>query len=236
MDSQQSTGQMAFMVEPGQVEIRDYPLPATLEPGTVLLKVLQSNICGSDVHIYCGHHPLLKSGGMGHEMIGEIVAVGAGIETDSAGQPVGVGDRIVPVYTSICGRCENCNRGVVNHCDHAFDIFGKTGQPPHFQGATFGTHYIITRDQHFFRVPDVVRTPHAASANCALSQVLFGLDRAAVSLGQVVLIQGAGGLGLYSAAVARSRGARTVVLDRVDSRLELAKEFGADLTINVDNT
>lgn len=227
-------GRLAYMTEPGKVEIREYPLPESLEPGAVLLKVLQTNICGSDVHIFCGHHPLLKKGGLGHEMVGEVVAIGAGRTTDSAGRSIAVGDRIVPVYTSICHACENCDRGVVNHCDHAFDLFGHNDQAPYFKGATFCTHYIIDPGQHFYRVPDGVPTTAAASANCALAQVLHGLDKAQVSLGQVVVIQGAGGLGLYSAAVAKKHGARVVVMDRVPSRLDMARDFGADLTLNVD--
>jgi len=227
-------GKIAYMTKPGQIQIRDYEIPTELEPGAVLLEVLQTNVCGSDIHIFEGRHPILKSGGMGHEMVGKLVTLGDGVEMDSAGTPIRIGDRIVPVYTAICHQCENCDRGVLNHCDRAFQYFGKTDVWPHFHGASFATHYYVHPDQPFYRVPDGVSTAAASSANCALSQVLHGMDRAGVALGHTVVIQGAGGLGLSATAVAKERGASVIVLDKIASRLAFAKRFGADHVINIE--
>lgn len=218
------------------MSMREFELPDSVEPGGILLNVLQTNVCGSDVHIFEGRHPLLKCGGMGHEMVGRVLMLGAGVTHDSAGIPVKVGDRVVPMYTAVCNACENCLRGVVNHCDGAFRYFGQSLVAPHFHGATFATHYYLHADQPFFRVPDGVSTAAAASANCALAQVLHGLDKAQVGLGYKVVVQGAGGLGLISAAVAKARGAEVIVLDLVDSRLELARAFGADHALNVSGS
>lgn len=229
-------GRMAYMTQPGQMEMRDYELPRELEPGAALLEVLQTNVCGSDIHVFEGRHPVLKCGGIGHEMVGKVLALGSDLATDAAGAPVARGDRVVPVYTAMCGRCENCTRGVPNHCDHAFRYFGQTDRWPHFHGATFATHYYLHPDQPFFRVPDSVSNAAAASANCALAQVLHGLDRAGVGLQQTVVIQGAGGVGLCAAAVAKQRGARVVVMDKVPARLALARAFGADAVIDVGET
>lgn len=229
-------GRLAYMTEPGRIEIREHELPAEIEPGGVLLDVLQTNVCGSDIHIFGGHHPLLRCGGMGHEMVGRIARLGEGVRTDGAGTPVAVGDRVVPVYTAVCHACENCDRGVTNHCDHAFRYFGQSNVAPYFQGATFATHYYLHHDQPFYRVPEAVSTAAAASANCALAQVLHGLDKVGVALGQTVLIQGAGGLGLAAAAVSKERGARVIVLDMVPARLEMALTFGADHVIDVSRT
>ena len=228
------SGRVAYMTEPGKMEIREYPLPTEIEPGALLLQVLQTNVCGSDIHVFGGHHPLLKQGGLGHEMVGKIVGLGAKVTSDSAGTPVREGDRIVPVYTAVCHACENCDRGVFNHCDHGFDYFGRSDIAPYFHGATFSTHYYLHPNQPFYRVPDAVPNAAAAGANCALSQVLHGLDRADVTVGHVVAIQGAGGLGLFATAVAKERGARVLVMDRIESRLENARRFGADEVINVD--
>ena len=222
------------MTQPGHIELREYDLPSRLEPGSVLLEVIQTNVCGTDIHIFEGRHPLLKCGGLGHEMVGRVAALSEGVHTDSAGTPIRVGDRVVPVYTAVCYRCESCTRGALNHCDRAFQYFGQSTVWPHFHGATFATHYYIHPDQSFYRVPDAVGNAAAASANCALSQVLYGLERANVSLGHSVVIQGAGGLGVLATAVAKERGARVVVLDKVPSRLALAKRFGADEVIDVD--
>ena len=226
-------GTIAYMTKPGEIELREHELPAELEPGSLLLEVLQSNVCGSDIHVFAGRHPLLKCGGLGHEMVGRVIAMAADVRADRAGTALKIGDRVVPVYTAVCNACENCNRGVPNHCDNAFRHFGRSHLRPHFGGATFATHYIVHPDQYFYRVPDSVADAAAASANCALSQVLFGLERSQVGLGQTVVIQGAGGLGLCAAAVARERGARVIVFDKVPARLQLARVFGAEHVVDV---
>jgi L-iditol 2-dehydrogenase len=85
-----------------------------------------------------------------------------------------------------------------------------------------------------FRVPDEVADDVAMPANCALAQVIYGLTRAGLRAGDTVVVQGAGGLGLNAVAVARDMGAdRVIVLDRVASRLDLAREFGADHALSL---
>ena len=88
--------------------------------------------------------------------------------------------------------------------------------------------------QWIFKVPDELPDELVAPANCALSQVLYSLHRIGVWLGDTVLIQGAGGLGLCAAAVAKEMGAgQVIVVDRIAGRLALAREFGADATIDL---
>lgn len=227
-------GRLAYMTEPNVLEMQEFDVPTELEPRAALLKVLQTNVCGSEIHIFHGKHPLFRCGGLGHEMVGEVLSLGSETRTDSAGTPIAVGDRVVPLYWAVCGRCENCNRGVFNACTQSYHHFAKTQLRPHFHGGTFSTHYYVHPDQPFYRVPDNVGNAAASAANCALSQVLHGLDRSNLTLGQTVLIQGAGGLGLSAAAVAKERGARVIVADRVPARLEMAKAFGADHVINID--
>ena len=83
-------------------------------------------------------------------------------------------------------------------------------------------------------MPDSLPDELVSPVNCALSQVIFGLDRAGLAFGGTVVIQGAGGLGIQAAAVAKDMGAATViVVDQLAGRLELARAFGADHTINV---
>jgi L-iditol 2-dehydrogenase len=72
-----------------------------------------------------------------------------------------------------------------------------------------------------------------AGANCGLAQMLFALDRIGLRSGESMAIQGAGGLGLYAAAIARDRGARVFVVDAIPERLELARAFGADDVIDM---
>ena len=84
-------------------------------------------------------------------------------------------------------------------------------QFPHFHGA-FAEYYYLRPGGAIFKVPDELPDSMVASVNCALSQVIFGLDRVGLSFGGSVVIQGAGGLGLQAAAVAKDRGAATVIV------------------------
>ncbi|MDP6350826.1 MAG: zinc-binding dehydrogenase [Alphaproteobacteria bacterium] len=227
-------GKIAYMDGPGELSFREYPVPDDIEPGAVLLEVIQSNVCGSEIHIFGGHHPAIKTGGLGHEMVGRILECGPGVTTDHAGQPVGPGDRVAPVYLVTCGHCQACGNGRAIHCDNKFKYWGNQDVAPHFHGATFATHYYIHPDQQFFKVPDAVPDGPAASANCALSQVLYGLDTIGVGAGDKVVIQGAGGLGLNSTAVAKDKGADVAIIDSVPARLDLAREFGADHVIDLN--
>ena len=227
-------GTLAYMLRPGTLELRHYAVPRVVEPGALLLHVVQTNVCGSDLHVFEGRHPHVKSGGLGHEMVGRIARLGAGVERDSAGEPVRVGDRVVPVYTSSCGSCPCCSRGDLEHCATGFRRFGRVDEAPHFHGSTFATHYYLHPDQKFYRVPDRVSDAAASGANCALSQVLYGLDLVGVGMDETVVVLGAGGLGVLATAIARKRGARVIVLDRVASRLEVARAFGACETVEVD--
>ncbi|RME31504.1 MAG: zinc-binding alcohol dehydrogenase, partial [Candidatus Zixiibacteriota bacterium] len=95
-------------------------------------------------------------------------------------------------------------------------------------------YFYLRSGQARFKVPDNVPDDLAGPANCALSQVIDGLERGAVGLGDTLVIQGAGGLGIMAVAVARERGvSQIIVIDGVESRLELAAEFGADVTLNL---
>lgn len=226
-------GRMAYMDKPGKISIREYDLPERVEPGAALLEVIQSNVCGSEIHIFNGHHPTMRTGGLGHEMIGRIIELGEGTISDGAGEPIAVGDRVVPVYTINCMKCPACLKGHPSHCEHTFTYFMQQDTPPYFHGATFATHYYIHPGQFFFKVPDNVADGEAAAANCALSQVMVGIDVADVKAGQNVVIQGAGGLGLNACAVAKDRGATVIIIDSVPLRLELAQEFGADHVIHL---
>lgn len=82
-------------------------------------------------------------------------------------------------------------------------------------------------------MPDTLPDSLAAGANCRFSQVYYGLDRLAPAPGETLLIQGAGSMGLYAAAIARELGVVTIVIDSVAERLEMAKRFGADHLINM---
>lgn len=226
-------GKVAVMTEAEVMEYREYEVP-NADTGGVVVKVLRTNICGSELHIWKGMHPTKKSGVLGHEMVGEVYSLGEGVDRDYAGESIKIGDRVVAAYYITCRKCTPCQEGNFHLCEHAYDFWNlDPNVAPHFHG-TFATHYYIHPDQYFYKVPDSVSDVAAASANCALSQVYFGIDKAQITYGQSVVIQGAGGLGLNAAAVAKEKGATVIIIDGVQSRLELAKKFGADHVINLN--
>ncbi|MGG1677225.1 zinc-binding dehydrogenase [Neobacillus sp. NRS-1170] len=227
-------GKLVWMTEPLKFEVREYDLPETIEPDAVLIEVLQTNVCGSDLHIAKGNLPHLRCGGIGHEVVGRIVKMGERRTTDNAGQPVNVGDRVVPTYIVSCNNCSYCLQGLYSSCLHSNKYMGKQNIAPYFHGATYATHYYIHHDQYFYKVPEGITNQEASSANCALTQVYSAIDKANVKPGDSLVIQGAGGLGINACAVAKERGAKVIIIDTVDSRLELAKRFGADHVINME--
>jgi threonine dehydrogenase-like Zn-dependent dehydrogenase len=225
-------GKVAIMTEPGKLTFAEYDLPE-VSAESILVQVIRTNVCGSELHIWKGQHPTKKSGVMGHEMVGKIVRLGEDVHTDFAGNPVQIGDRIAAAYYITCRKCKPCQEGQFHLCENAYKYWVKDAEEaPHFHGS-FGTHYYIHPDQYFYKVPDNVPDSAAASANCALSQVYFGIDKAEIHFGETVVIQGAGGLGLNACAVAKEYGATVIVIDSVAGRLALAKQFGADHVIDM---
>lgn len=225
-------GKVAVMTRPRELEFAEYPVPAP-GPGALVMKVDRANVCGSELHIWNGKHPVKKRGGMGHEMVGTLISIGEGRPVDNRGVELAIGDRIVATYFQTCDRCDQCLGGQPNLCDNAYEFFGRQPEEaPHFHTA-FGTHYYIHPRQHVYKVSDEIPDAVAAGANCALSQVMFGIDQIQLNYGETFLIQGAGGLGLNAVAVAKERGARVIMIDGVAGRLEQATAFGADHTINL---
>lgn len=223
-------GKVAFIPEAHKIEFHEYEVP---EPATggVIAEVTQTNVCGSEVHMWKGEFG--RRGIMpGHEMSGRIVALGKGVAVDTAGEAVKVGDRIAPVYYAVCNKCVNCVAG--NQAACIAKTFGvrHPDEAPHFTG-TFATHYFVRPEQHFYRVPENVPDLIASSANCAMSQVYWSLDRARLSYGETLLVLGAGGLGLHAMAIAKERGARVIAIDGVGLRLDQAKRFGADEVVDM---
>ena len=226
-------GTVTVMTEPQSLDYQEYEVPAP-EPGAVVTRVTRANVCGSELHIWRGHHPAIKRGVLGHEMIGIVHELGDGVTTDYAGSALSVGDRIVTTYFQVCRKCGLCQEGQSYLCVNAYEFWTKQPEEaPHFHGA-FGTHYYIHPDQYFYKVPDNIPDEVAASANCALSEVYFGIERADLRYGQTIVIQGAGGLGLNAAAVAKEKGATVIVIDVAKKRLDQAKSFGADYLIDMN--
>ncbi|MEE9419184.1 MAG: zinc-binding dehydrogenase [Desulfatiglandaceae bacterium] len=231
-------GRAAIFKGLGQpMEIKEYPVPEP-EPGAILIKVTMANICGSDLHQWRGDIDLAASGVrlpaiIGHEMTGKVAKLGEGVSTDSAGEPLAVGDRLVYRYFNPCGRCAVCLRGEDAACSSNSRFIKPVEVPPHFTGA-YADYYYLRPNQTVFKVPDDLTDEMVAPANCALSEVIYGLEKVGFGFGETVIIQGAGGLGINATAVAKEMGAhKVIVIDGITERLELAKAFGADELIHM---
>ena len=216
-------------------DIQEFEVPEP-EPGAVLLRMTQAGICGSDLHVWRGDQvniPLPPTGrAMGHEGTGVVEALGGGVTADTLGTPIQEGDRIVYSAVFPCYHCHLCLRGDTNWCVNR--NYAAAGVYPYFTG-TYADFLYLPPRHPLFRVPDELPDDLLGPVNCAMGTVTTGLLRAGLREGQYVVIQGAGGLGLNATAMAKDMGAdRVIVLDRLENRLELAEEFGADYTINIE--
>lgn len=223
-------GRVGYIPSAHKIEFHEYDVP---EPpaGGIVAAVTQTNVCGSEVHMWKGEFG--RRGIMpGHEMSGVIHALGKGVKTDTAGVAVKEGDRIAPVYYTVCNRCANCVAGNHSACTNKTLGARHPDEPPHFT-CTFATHYVVKPEQHFYRIPDNVPDRVASSANCAMSQVFWSLDRGRLAYGDKLVVLGAGGLGLHAMAIAKERGAHVIAIDAVAQRLEQAKSFGADEVVDM---
>ena len=223
--------------EPFVIEEHEVPDP---EAGGMVLKITQAGVCGSDLHVWRGDQvniPLPPSGkNMGHEGTGVVWKLGAGRTTDSLGRPLEEGDRIMHSAIMPCNSCYHCTRGEHNWCANRRTGLGArvAGVWPYFTG-TYADYFWIPSNHPVFKVPDALPDSVLGWVNCAMGTVTEGLLLAGVSEGDYVVIQGAGGLGLNATAMAKEMGAhRVIMLDRIPERLQMAEEFGADYTINVD--
>ncbi len=235
-----TSGLAAVYTGPYDFELRELPVPE-VEPGGVLVRITAAGICGSDLHYYRGHlrpgnwtgDPADRPTILGHETTGVVAAMGAGVSTDSLGRPLREGDRVAYTYFFPCMRCYNCLRGQLNTCP-ARTRFRRTVDDYPFCSGGFAQYFYLPPGHFVFRVPDELEDRDVAPVNCAVSQVIFGLKRAGVGLGDSVVIQGAGGLGINAAAAARQMGAgRVIVIDGAANRLELALRCGADEVIDI---
>lgn len=216
---------------------QEFPVPEP-EPGAIVVKLTRANVCGSDLHMWRGDLDLGALGAplpviLGHEMTGSVARLGQGIFMDSAGEPLQEGDRVVYRYFYPCGHCKICLSGDDGCCPMNNFFMLTCADPPHFNGA-YGEYYYLRPNHTVFKVPDELTDDMVAPINCALSEVIYGLEKVGLRFGETIVIQGAGGLGLYATAVAKEMGAsKVIVVDGIDDRLELAKAFGADEVVDM---
>jgi L-iditol 2-dehydrogenase len=214
------------------LEIWNVDIPA-IEPGGVLVKVDAATLCGTDAHRWEGGRSAVKPPfAPGHETCGVIVEMNGNLR-DIMDQPLKLGDRVISSYP-VCGHCYYCQvTQQTNLCVNG-ESFGMA-HPSRLIGGCADYHYFPPGGT-LVKVPDRVPSPLAASAACALRTVMHGFDLLGpLENHESVLVQGAGPLGLYAVAVAKARGARTVlVIGAPHARLDVAVAWGANDVLDLD--
>lgn len=215
----------------------NYSVPSRPEPGAVLVRTEMAGICGTDVHLWKGELPITLPVILGHETVGRIEALGDGVETDWSGQPLRVGDRISWSAGLTCGSCYYCaEKKVPTRCVNrrAYGISQPCDCAPHFLGGYAEFHYLKPRSA-IFKLPNELPTESVIGAGCALNTAIHGVERTGISWNDVVVVQGAGPVGIAALAVAKTAGAsRVIVIGAPKHRLEMAKRFGADDVIDIE--
>jgi L-iditol 2-dehydrogenase len=209
----------AVLKEPGVIALERSPVP-TPGPRELLLRVEACGVCGSDRAILAGHHPVVTPVVLGHEFAGTVVECGALVTEFEPDARVSVDPNVV------CGTCRFCRRGLVNHCERLTPL-----------GITLPggyAEYALVPETNAYTIQDSTTFEMAAIVE-PLACCVRGIEQADVQLGDVVVIFGAGPIGLLLAQLARLRGAALVVsVDPVSSRRELARTLGVDAVLPAD--
>jgi alcohol dehydrogenase len=210
---------------PGQKAWEEVPDPQIIDDGDAIVQVDTVTICGTDLHILKGDVPAVTNGRiLGHEAVGTVVEVGTGVHTLSPG------DRVLVSCISACGTCRFCREGHYGQC-----LAG---------GGWILGHKINGTQADFVRVPFADNSAYRFPAGVPDEEILMladilptsyevGVLNGSVHPGDVVAIVGAGPIGLSAITGARLFSpSHVVAVDLADTRLEAAKEFGADITVN----
>lgn len=214
--------------------IREYPV-RDVKPDEALVRITMSTICRSDIHSYQGNRPNPCPGILGHEIIGVIEQLGADITHDMRGDPLAVGDRVT--WTEYFHHGQSVYRDIHDMPQKSPGI-RKYGHDlveadPHFLGG-FAEYCYILPGTGILKLPDAITDEEATPLNCGVATMISVTEAAHIEMGDAVVVQGLGLLGLYGCAIAKARGARMVIgLDSIDQRLKTARKFGADETIDV---
>ncbi|MEU1177802.1 zinc-dependent alcohol dehydrogenase [Streptomyces sp. NPDC005820] len=204
--------------EPLVVEERPDPEPG---PGEVRVRVEACGLCHTDIHAAHGDWPVRPSPPFvpGHEGVGLVEALGAGVTHLALGQRVAV-----PWLGSACGRCEHCLSGWETLCEQQVNTgYGRDGGY---------AEKMLARADFAQPVPDGVSPFDAAPLTCAGVTTYKALKVAGVRPAQLVAISGVGGLGHLAVQYARIAGATVAAIDVTDEKLDLAAELGADILID----
>jgi L-iditol 2-dehydrogenase len=235
-----ATMQAWVLGDPNQLTLVEKPVP---QPGAaeVLVRIDAIAVCATDLEIIHRGPPALIQGGMpfnknftpGHEYMGTIVKLGAGVDEYR------IGDRVAVEVHAGCGRCERCREGMYTSCLNYGKNYGDVDKGHRANGFTTDggfAQYAINHINTLAHVPDDMSDEEATLIVTA-GTAMYGLDvLGGLVAGQSVVVMGPGPIGLMGVGVAKALGANEVVLTGTrDNRLEMGRRLGADHTVNVRN-
>lgn len=200
--------------------IEEVPLP-TPGPGQVLVKIVASGVCHTDLHAADGDWPVKPTLPFipGHEGVGHVAALGIGVGHVKEGDAVGV-----PWLHSACGQCEYCLTGWETLCpfqqNTGYSVNGGFAE------------YVVAPAAYVGRLPGQVNLPEIAPILCAGVTTYKGLKETQARPGEWVVISGVGGLGHVAVQYAKAMGLHVAAVDVGEDKLQLARTLGADLTVN----
>jgi len=231
----------------GDVRVDTHPDPEIINPRDIILKVTSTAICGSDLHLYDGVIPGMKSGDiMGHEFMGEVVEVGAKSTLKK-------GQRVVVPFTISCGSCFFCQRQQFSACDNTNPVEKQDASEMlygHAMSGIFGYSHLTGGypggQADYVRVPFSDVGPIVVPDGMSDDEVLFlsdilptgwmAAENAQIEPGDTVAVWGAGPVGLFAVQSAVVMGAAKVIcIDHHPNRLALAQKFGAEI-LNFEET
>jgi 2-desacetyl-2-hydroxyethyl bacteriochlorophyllide A dehydrogenase len=203
---------MAMIFEPGRVEYRDETI-AEPGPTQILIRTRAVSICGSDAHTFHGKHPFAPlPAAPGHELAGEVVELGSGVER------IQVGDRVCLEPVIVCRGCEFCERGDYHLC--------RNISFHHRQGRGAFTPFFVAEQAWVHKLPKNISFEEGALVE-PLAVAIHAVGRAELKMGQTVAVFGAGAIGLLVVMVAKSAGAGDVFsVDVQEPRLDQARALG----------
>jgi threonine dehydrogenase-like Zn-dependent dehydrogenase len=205
----------------GSVRVDEVPDPVVGEPTDAVVRVTLSAICGSDLHFFHLKAPVAPGDVLGHEAVGVVESVGAGVSRFSPGQ------RVVVAFDIACGACWFCERGQTQLCERSAVLGAGTfgGDLP---GAQAERVRVPWADTNLMAIPAGVDDDHALFVGDILTTAVYAASLAAPASDDVVAVMGMGPVGLLCVQALRAVGAATVLaLDRESVRLALAADAGA---------
>jgi putative phosphonate catabolism associated alcohol dehydrogenase len=216
----------------GELEIRDLPTPVPAD-GEILVRILGCTLCGSDLHTFEGRRQAPIPTVLGHEIVGQIEAIGRGApQQDLAGQELRNGDRVTWAIVANCGECFFCRHDLPQKCLRAAKYGHEALRPGRELLGGLAEHCLLVPGTALVRLPDDLPLEIACPANCATATAMAAVEAAGDLKGGVVCVLGAGLLGLTVCAIAATAGAEQIICVELNpDRRQQARLFGATQAI-----